>query len=132
MTTLGLKNINLLTKEQYDDIENPARDELWAINIDDWGLPDYSANVSATTTYTAPTNGWIYLTKNSQANPGASTLTIKDANGTQVESITFFSGAYNTTTANGTGAHLRALKDYTYSTSGGTCVIHFYPDKGGI
>lgn len=132
MATLGLKNINLLTKEQYDTITTPARDELYAIDSSDWGLPDYSAKVSATTTYTAPKNGWIYFTKKSQANPGASTLVIKDETGAQVTSLTIFSGAYNTTTANGSGAHLRAIKGYTYTTSAGTCYIEFYPDKGGI
>lgn len=32
---LGLKNINLLTKEQYDNIATPAEDELYAIENDD-------------------------------------------------------------------------------------------------
>lgn len=31
MTTLGLKNINMLSKEQYDGVAEPAKDELWAI-----------------------------------------------------------------------------------------------------
>lgn len=31
MTTLGLKNVNLLSKEQYEGVAEPARDELWVI-----------------------------------------------------------------------------------------------------
>ena len=31
MTTLGLKNVNMLSKEQFDTVAEPAKDELWAI-----------------------------------------------------------------------------------------------------
>ena len=30
-TITGLTNVNLLTKAQYDALENPATDELWAV-----------------------------------------------------------------------------------------------------
>ena len=30
-TTASLTNVNLLSKEQYDAIESPATDELWAV-----------------------------------------------------------------------------------------------------
>lgn len=33
MTTLGLKNVNMLSKERYDNIVEPATDELWAVEI---------------------------------------------------------------------------------------------------
>lgn len=33
--TLGLKNINLLTKAQYKNITNPAKDELYAVETTD-------------------------------------------------------------------------------------------------
>lgn len=32
-TTTNLTNINLLTKAQYDAIQSPATDELWAVEI---------------------------------------------------------------------------------------------------
>ena len=34
METLGLKNVNLLTKEQYDGVIKPATDELWAVETE--------------------------------------------------------------------------------------------------
>lgn len=53
MATSSLKNVNLLSKAQYDAQENPATDELWALDIDTdtdlkkkiigWGSPDYNS-----------------------------------------------------------------------------------------
>lgn len=40
MTTLGLKNINLLTKEQYDGIDSPATDELWSVEVETYSDAD--------------------------------------------------------------------------------------------
>jgi hypothetical protein len=34
METLGLKNVNMLTKEQYDGVSVPATDELWAVETE--------------------------------------------------------------------------------------------------
>lgn len=34
MTTLGLKNINMLSKEQYDGVAEPVQDELWTVEIE--------------------------------------------------------------------------------------------------
>lgn len=34
MTTTGLKNVNILTKEQYDGVSVPANDELWAVETE--------------------------------------------------------------------------------------------------
>ena len=67
METLGLKNINLLTKEQYDGIAEPAKDELWAVEVDSGGsVPDYSAGVSVIcpiqdAPFVAPCDG-VYVT----------------------------------------------------------------------
>lgn len=59
MKTLGLKNINLLTQEQYSGITEPAEDELWAVEFDKdvIGIPDYSAGVSKTGTWVAEYSG---------------------------------------------------------------------------
>lgn len=66
-TTLGLKNINLLTKEQYDGIAEPVKDELYAVSGSGFGFPssnydDLELGASGTT-YTAPANGWFDLRK---------------------------------------------------------------------
>lgn len=68
MATLGLKNVNLLTKEQYDTIAFPAEDELYAINGSGFGFPsgnfeDLALGASGTT-YTAPANGWVFASVN--------------------------------------------------------------------
>lgn len=34
METLGLKNINMLSKAQYDGVVEPAVDELWAVETE--------------------------------------------------------------------------------------------------
>ena len=69
MTTLGLKNINLLTKEQYDGISDLASDELYAVSGSGIGFPssDYEDLTlgASDTEYTAPANGWFYVNKTS-------------------------------------------------------------------
>ncbi len=64
MQTLGLKNINLLTKEQFDGIEIPATDELYAVSGSGYGFPsdnyvDYPFSTPVTTLLTAPANGYF-------------------------------------------------------------------------
>jgi hypothetical protein len=71
MTTLGLKNVNMLTKEQYDTIAEPVKDELYAISGSGFGFPsnrfeDLELGASGTT-YTAPANGYFYLQKKTSA-----------------------------------------------------------------
>lgn len=66
-TTLGLKNVNLLTKEQYDGIAEPASDELYAVSGSGFGFPssnyeDLKLGASGTE-YTAPANGYFYISK---------------------------------------------------------------------
>ena len=65
MQTLGLKNINLLTKEQFDGIETLATDELYAVSGSGYGFPsdkNISLEVGASNTvYTAPANGWFRI-----------------------------------------------------------------------
>ena len=63
--TLGLKNVNLLSKEQYSEIAEPSTDELYAISGSGFGFPsdryiDLELGASATG-YTAPANGWFYI-----------------------------------------------------------------------
>ena len=71
--TLGLKNVNMLSKAQYDGVAEPATDELWLVEVEgnrqyketviSWGMPDYSARVEkGWKNFTVDTNGWIYCT----------------------------------------------------------------------
>lgn len=71
-TTAAFKNINMMTKEQYDGVSSPATDELYAISGSGFGLPSTSRYQALTlgatgTSYTAPANGWFQLSKNSTA-----------------------------------------------------------------
>lgn len=71
MTTTGLKNVNMLTKEQYDGISVPAEDELYAISSSGFGFPssnyeDLELGASGTT-YKAPANGYAFIIKESTA-----------------------------------------------------------------
>lgn len=59
-TTLGLKNVNLLNKADFDAISNPAEDELWAVESNLLSPPDYTTAVSVTgTSFTATYKGWL-------------------------------------------------------------------------
>lgn len=65
--TLGLKNINMLSKEQYSGISDIAKDELYAISGSGFGFPsdrydDLELGASGTE-YVAPANGWFFLAK---------------------------------------------------------------------
>lgn len=65
METLGLKNVNILSKEQYEGITIPATDEIYAVYGSGFGFPsnnfeDLELGASGTQ-YTAPANGWFYL-----------------------------------------------------------------------
>ncbi len=68
-TTASLTNINLLSKDQYDAIESPATDELWAVECVVAGMPDHSAGVSVTSGGTVPFDGYIELIGNTNSNP---------------------------------------------------------------
>lgn len=67
----GLKNVNVLSKAQYNGIANPAEDELYLISDSGYGFP--SPNVSnlslgaSGTQYTAPANGFYHLRKTASA-----------------------------------------------------------------
>ena len=55
----------MLSKEQYDGVAEPAKDELYAISGSGFGFPsnryiDLTLGASGAT-YTAPANGWLYL-----------------------------------------------------------------------
>lgn len=71
MTTLGLKNVNLLTKGQYDTIAEPVKDELYAISESGFGFAsdrytDLSLGASGSS-YKAPANGWVSFAKKTSA-----------------------------------------------------------------
>ena len=57
----------MLTKEQYDTIAEPVKDELYAISGSGFGFPsgrytDLTLGASGTQ-YTAPANGWFHIAK---------------------------------------------------------------------
>lgn len=67
-TTAAFKNINMLTKAQYDGVSSPATDELYAISGSGFGLPSSSRYQALTlgssgASYTAPANGWVLFSK---------------------------------------------------------------------
>ena len=69
--TLKLKNVNMLSKEQYDGVAEPTNEELWAVSGLGVGLPsgkyiDLTLGASGTE-YTAPANGWFFVAKTSTA-----------------------------------------------------------------
>lgn len=40
METLGLKNVNILSKEQYEGVSSPAKDELYAVETETYSDDD--------------------------------------------------------------------------------------------
>ena len=67
METLRLKNINMLKREQFENLEELAGDELYAVTESGFGFPssryeDLELGASGTQ-YTAPANGWFFLSK---------------------------------------------------------------------
>ena len=99
--TLGLKNINLLTKEQYNGIEGVAADELYAISGSGFGFPsdryDDLTLGASDTTYTAPATGWFSLAK--KASSTGQYLTMRNiASGVNMN--VFNNGADNTLRVN--------------------------------
>lgn len=65
--TLGLKNVNMLSKEQYDGVAEPAQDELYAISGSGFGFPSSNYEElelgASGTQYTAPANGYVSICK---------------------------------------------------------------------
>lgn len=71
-TTAAFKNINMMTKAQYDGVSSPATDELYAISGSGYGLPSSTRYQALTlgasgANYTAPANGWVYIRKTNTA-----------------------------------------------------------------
>lgn len=69
--TLGLKNVNMLSKEQYDGVAEPTNEELWAVSGLGVGFPsDKSIDLTLGAdgaSYTAPANGWFAFGKRASA-----------------------------------------------------------------
>lgn len=61
----------MLSKEQYDGIEDVAKDELYAISGSGFGFPsdryDELTLGASGTIYTAPANGWFTIAKNASS-----------------------------------------------------------------
>ena len=91
--TLGLKNINMLSKEQYDAIAEPARDELFVVSSSGFGFPsnnydDLELGASGTQ-YTAPANGWFTtICKTTAANGWCNMRNEKTQLGTMCQAAT--------------------------------------------
>lgn len=130
MTTLGLKNVNMLTKEQYDTIAEPVKDELYAISGSGFGFPsskyeDLELGASGTE-YTAPANGWILLGKTSTAS-GQFVSIIN--NGTQ-----FGANVFSTASGQTLRVPVQCKKGdkimVAYSAAGTTAVFRFIYAEG--
>ena len=130
METLGLKNINMLTKEQYDGLENPAPDELYAVSSSGFGKPsgkyiDLSLGASGSS-YEAPADGWFYASKTTTAAGQWLIFTIADM---QQESISHVSG-------NWVGGFVPVKKGgkcrIEYTAGGATKYFRFIFDEGEI
>ena len=67
METLRLKNINMLKKEQFENLEEVVGDELYAVSASGIGFPSSryeDLELGATgTKYTAQANGYFQLIK---------------------------------------------------------------------
>lgn len=66
-TTAVFRNINMMSKSQYNEIGTPVDGELYAISSSGVGKPS-SKYVDLTlgstgATYTAPGDGWVYINK---------------------------------------------------------------------
>lgn len=130
METLVLKNINMLTKEQFDGIENPAPDELYAVSSSGFGKPsdryiDLTLDASGTT-YTAPADGWFFVEKTSTA---AGQWVIFTTANMEQESIAHVSG-------NWVGGFVPVKKggpcQISYTAGGTTRYFRFIFDEGEI
>ena len=78
METLGLKNINMLTKERFDGITELAADELYAVSSSGFGKPsskyiDLTLGASGTE-YTAPADGFVAVGGHATATGGYAEL----------------------------------------------------------
>ena len=67
METLRLKNINMLKREQFENLNELAEDELYAVTESGFGFPsirfeDLELGASGTE-YTAPATGYFQLIK---------------------------------------------------------------------
>ena len=146
METLGLKNVNMLTKEQYDGVAEPATDELWAVEMDSdkdfksnvigWGTPDYTAGVAITYPdsshkFTAPCDGIIVLFNYWTGANNFSTDTILYINGVETPFRGQSGGSYYEN-GNGTMSAYISKGDVIYlSRSARSARANtFYPLKG--
>ena len=129
--TLGLKNVNLLTKEQYNRITQPATDELYAISGSGFGFPskryvDLELGASSTR-YTAPANGWFAFIKLSSASNQQVILANTSSGSIRSNSVSNGSGTW-------LGVYVPAKKGDTvaaeYSAAGETKVFRFIYAEG--
>lgn len=93
MESLGLKSINMLSKEQYENIEQPAHDELYVVSHSGIGFPSANYDIvelgASGTQYTAPANGWFTtICKTTAANGWCNIRNEKTQLGTMCQAAT--------------------------------------------
>lgn len=132
-TTASLTNVNLLSKEQYDAIESPATDQLWAVECVVAGMPDYSAGVSVSvnTSFTPIKDGVIeYKAYVSTGTNAGFYIKENDSSGRVISGFTNAASGYIHQ-----AQQLSVIKGktyYVYATHATTEYITFYPYKGAI
>ncbi len=71
-TTVGLTNINLLTRAQFNSIETLNANELYAVEANDLCMPSDSyvdlTLAPSGSTYTAPAAGWFFFNRAASSN----------------------------------------------------------------
>lgn len=105
METLGLKNVNFMSKSIFDSIEETKLDEIYAVEVSgdtqfkqmvaSWGIPDYSAGIAISSGYVAQANGFVVLLSSGSGDDAMSKISV---NGVLV-SMTTTRAAYNQETS---------------------------------
>lgn len=129
--TLGLKNINLLTQDQYNGVSSPAENELYAVSNSGFGMPSTKYETltlgASGSKYTAPGNGWFCLAKQSTA---TGQYIYMGANGGAAPSMTSASYA----TSGHVQCSIPCLKgmqcQITYTVAGTTAWLRFVYAEG--
>lgn len=134
MTTLGLKNINMLSKEQYATVDEPATDELYAISGSGFGFPssnyeDLELGASGST-YTAPANGWFAIGKTPTATNQRLAMFSRCTN----NSVRMATGVFSSASQANLFVYLPVMKNeivtVMYTVAGGTDHFRFIYAEG--
>ena len=130
METLRLKNINMLKREQFENLEELAGDELYAVTESGFGFPsirfeDLELGASETE-YTAPATGYFQLIKAS----ASTNQYISIFNRTKGYSSNAFCPASGSTMRVLFPAQKGDIVQVSYSVSGATNTFRFIYAEG--